>query len=102
VADITLWLPEPDLIIHQAMGKVGEEAGELATIVSRCLIQGVDGVNPTTGKPNRQALEEEIADVFAAARWLRDVGGLRDMQAREERKLAGFREWQAMLEASRG
>lgn len=61
------WLPEPDINTHQAIGKLGEEAAELAAICSRILIQGIDGANPDTGKTNRKALMDEVADVRALA-----------------------------------
>ncbi|MBB3297852.1 MULTISPECIES: hypothetical protein [unclassified Rhizobium] len=102
MADITLWKPEPDVLIHQALGKAGEEAGELASILFRCTIQGLNGSEPVSGKPNRQALFDEIADVLAATQWLRDLIGDEFDQARFERKLAGFRLWQTMLEEDAG
>lgn len=71
MSGITLWKPEADVIIHQALGKACEEATELASILARCLIQGLDQSEPVTGKPNRQALFEEIADLDAAVQWLR-------------------------------
>ncbi|WP_259667103.1 hypothetical protein [Rhizobium lentis] len=102
MSDITLWKPEPDILIHQALGKAGEEAGELATILFRCLIQGLDASEPVTGEPNRRSLFDEIADVLAATQWLRDLIGDEFDQARFDRKLAGFRRWQAMLEEDAG
>lgn len=48
------------------MGKLLEELGELSGAASRCLIQGLDAVEPVTLKLNRLWLEEEeIADVLA-------------------------------------
>lgn len=98
VSDITLWKPEPDVLIHQALGKAGEEAGELATIIFRCTIQGLDSSDPGTGKWNRKALFDEIADVLAATQWLREIVGDGLDEARVARKLAGFRLWRQMLE----
>lgn len=102
MSDITLWKPEPDIFIHQALGKAGEEASELAAILFRCTIQGLDESDPGTGKPNRKALFDEIADVLAATQWLRDLIGDEFDQARFDRKLAGFRLWQTMLEEDAG
>ena len=96
---ITLWKPEPDVIIHQALGKACEEATELASILARCLIQGLDRSEPVTGKPNRQALFEEIADLDAAVQWLRELVQDDYDESRADRKLNGFRRWQRMLEA---
>jgi NTP pyrophosphatase (non-canonical NTP hydrolase) len=47
------------------LGKLGEESGELVAVVCRSVIQGLDEVDPGTGKMNRQRLHEEIADVLA-------------------------------------
>ena len=96
---ITLWKPEPDVIIHQALGKACEEATELAGILARCLIQGLDQSEPATGKPNRKALSEEISDLDAAVQWLRELIGDEYDAERADRKLKGFRQWQRMLEA---
>ncbi|MDI7864333.1 hypothetical protein MRS76_20550 [Rhizobiaceae bacterium n13] len=103
MADITLWKPEPDLIIHQALGKAVEEASELAKILARCLIQGLDAKDPKTGIPNRQAVLEEMADIDAAIVWLLEVAYRPDDQLleRANRKLAGFLQWQKMLEDDR-
>jgi hypothetical protein len=95
---ITLWKPEPDVIIHQALGKACEEASELANILARCLIQGLDQSEPVSGKPNRQALFEEIADLDAAVQWLRELVNDEYDGNRADRKLNGFRRWQRMLE----
>jgi hypothetical protein len=95
---ITLWKPEPDVLIHQALGKACEEANELASILARCLIQGIYQSEPVTGKPNRQALFEEIADLDAAVQWLRELAVDEYDEARADRKLNGFRRWQCMLE----
>ncbi|WP_234907379.1 hypothetical protein [Rhizobium rhizogenes] len=95
---ITLWKPEPDVIIHQALGKACEEASELANILARCLIQGLDQSEPVSGKPNRQALFEEIADLDAAVQWLRELVDDEYDGDRADRKLNGFRRWQRMLE----
>lgn len=96
---ITLWKPEPDVIIHQALGKACEEANELAGILARCLIQGLDQSEPATGKPNRKALSDEISDLDAAVQWLRELIGEEYDEERADRKLRGFRQWQRMLEA---
>lgn len=97
MADITLWKPEPDLIIHQALGKACEEANELAKILARCLIQGLDATDPKTGKPNRQAITEEFADLDAAMDWLNKLAGIPTDRSRTLRKLLGFEEWQGLL-----
>lgn len=98
MSGISLWKPEPDLIIHQGLGKACEEASELASILARCMIQGLNGSEPVTGKSNRQALFEEIADVEAAILWIRELVNEQYDASRTDRKLNGFRRWQRMLE----
>jgi hypothetical protein len=57
------WVPISSPRTLAALGKLGEEAGELSAIISRCIIQGLGGKNPETGEINIMALEKEIADV---------------------------------------
>jgi hypothetical protein len=57
------WLPITDQRTLAALGKLAEECNELGAIVARCIIQGLDGVNPDTGEINRDDLQKEIADV---------------------------------------
>jgi len=59
------WQPITDKKILACLGKLGEELNEGGSAASRCIIQGVDEVEPTTLKPNRQWLQEEIADIIA-------------------------------------
>lgn len=59
------WHPITDKVDLKHLGKLGEEAGELVSAVCRCTIQGIDEVHPETRKPNREWLEDEIADVLA-------------------------------------
>ncbi|MDB5522812.1 MAG: hypothetical protein JWM58_575 [Rhizobium sp.] len=100
MSEITLWKPEPDLILHQALGKLAEELGELTQIVARCLIQGYTGSDPKTQQHNYVRLREEMADVLAAIDWLSELR--HDLETydspRHLKKLKGFRQWQKMLE----
>jgi hypothetical protein len=101
MSDITLWKPEPDVVLHQALGKLVEEAAELSKIAARCLIQGYAGSDPATGQHNYVQLREEMCDVLAVMAWLiklRDELNI-DGAPRRTRKLEGFLRWQAMLEA---
>ena len=70
------WQPITDKRTLALLGKLGEEASELSSAAFRCIIQGVDEVEPTTGKPNRQWLEEEIADVLAMLSIIQEDMGL--------------------------
>ena len=60
------WHPMTDPVDLKHLGKLGEEAGELASAVSRCIIQGIDEAEPVTGKVNKEWLEDEMADVLAS------------------------------------
>lgn len=68
------WQPITEKYILAVLGKLGEETNELGAIISRCIIQGLDEREPVTGKLNREALQNEIADVRAlttlAIKWL--------------------------------
>lgn len=59
------WWPVTDPLDVKHLGKAVEETGELVSIMGRILTQGVDGVDPKSGKCNRVAMEDEIADVIA-------------------------------------
>lgn len=61
--DASPWRAEPDPVKLAILGKFAEELGELTAAVARCIIQGVDGVHPVTGKPNIDWLFEEMVDV---------------------------------------
>lgn len=58
------WHPITDPQDLKTLGKFGEELGECQAAAMRCLIQGLDGKEPRTGKVNRHWLEDEIADVL--------------------------------------
>lgn len=62
---LTKWTPTTDLMMLRRMGKLLEELGELSNVAARCIIQGIDEVDPGTHKVNRLRLEQEIADVCA-------------------------------------
>lgn len=61
------WVPITDLVDLKHLGKLDEEVAELGAAVSRCVIQGLRNgeAEPVTGKPNKEWLEDEIADVLA-------------------------------------
>ncbi len=98
---INHWTPEPNIVLHQALGKVAEEAAELAKIATRCTIQGFHEAEPVSQRSNREMLFEEVADIKAALRWLYEVidQPYQGESPRERRKFDCFREWQAMLES---
>lgn len=93
------WIPMTNLIDLAHLGKLGEETGELIGIVSRCVIQGIGESDPETGKPNVQALMEEIADVYAMGELAIERFGLdrEEISKRKLRKMNMKREWHKML-----
>lgn len=59
------WNPMADPTDIKVVGKLLEELGEAVSAAARCLIQGIEEKEPVTGKPNRDWLEDELADVGA-------------------------------------
>jgi NTP pyrophosphatase (non-canonical NTP hydrolase) len=59
------WIPISYPKHIRRLGKLSEECGELVQVASRCLIQGLHGVNPETGKLNIEHLLDELSDVQA-------------------------------------
>jgi hypothetical protein len=96
--DVSPWVPMSDPIHLMVMGKFAEELTECASAVARCMIQGVDECEPSTGRPNREWLQDEIADVLANMRLVRERWNL-DWDAVEKRcrfKLEYLRKWHSM------
>lgn len=91
------WQPVTDKVTLAVLGKMIEEASELANIAARCIIQGVDGCNPKTGKPNADALMEEVADVLAAATHVKNMLGREIDRNRVTAKYAHKAQWHDML-----
>lgn len=58
------WCCETDSQRLRRFGKTLEELGELQAVVARCIIQGLEEIDPTSQKTNRLRLEEEVADVY--------------------------------------
>lgn len=96
--DANPWHPITDSVDLKHLGKLGEECGELGSAISRCIIQGVDECEPVTGKPNREWLEDEIADVLANIALVERRFNLDTtrMAARAERKMAHLRQWHSL------
>lgn len=92
------WVPMKDAVDIKVLGKLAEELGELTAAVSRCVIQGIDQTEPTTGKANREWLTEEIADVLASLSLAVERFELDEAKIgrRLLRKEAGLRAWHGM------
>lgn len=98
-APMSKWTPTTDLMLLRRMGKTGEEAAELSAVTNRCIIQGIDEVDPGTEKVNRQRLTDEIADVQAqlVCTVLALKLDLEYIAERTAQKIAQMREWEAMF-----
>lgn len=59
------WVPDDNPHQARRVGKTGEEVNELGSVLFRITIQGIDSIDPSSGKTNRQRFLEESADVYA-------------------------------------
>lgn len=93
------WQPERDPLALAVLGKLAEELAEASAIVARCIIQGIAESEPVTGKPNADALENELADVAATMFMVIDHYGLNRMRMdrRRDRKIAHLQAWHQMI-----
>lgn len=96
---MTKWVPTQDLMMLRRMGKLIEELSELSTVASRCIIQGIDEVDPGTGRVNRDRLQDEIADVLAQCFATEDALGLDKFYigSRCRKKEAEMAEWESLF-----
>lgn len=84
IANPSPWTPMQNAIDLKHIGKFTEELGECVSSCARCLIQGIDESQPSTGVVNRVWLTDEIADVIANAELVIDHFSL-DVEAIRER-----------------
>jgi len=105
--DANPWRAEPDPVKLAILGKLSEELGELQAAVARCIIQGLDGVHPVTGKPNIDWLCEEKTDVENMLFFLGEelslflaIDGSDDaaMTERRKKKQAHIQQWLDQLD----
>lgn len=91
------WKPDDNPKQARRIGKTAEEVNELGAVLARISIQGMDAIDPASGKPNRQRLEEESADVLAQIRCnMTDLGLNREsIMKRAEEKVAMMAQWEA-------
>lgn len=89
------WHPITNLVDLKTLGKAVEELGEAQSVIARCIIQGIDERNPGTGKPNREWLEEEIADVLGNLDLIMERFNLREdfIRSRAWAKAERLRQW---------
>lgn len=98
--NLTKWTPTTNLMMLRRMGKLIEELNELGVAAARCIIQGIDEVDPGSGLVNRVRLMKELADVMAQCMVTIDKLDL-DSEAIDCRvadKLEQMAEWEAMFE----
>jgi len=76
------------------------EMHELGVVLNRCIIQGIDEADPKTGKVNREAMQDEIADVIAQCEINIDYFKLDAAKIIEriEMKKSLMVEWEAMFD----
>lgn len=98
MTSLTMWNTEQSPLILRRVGKTGEEAAELLKVTNRIVLQGLAGIDPSSGKTNVQALTEEIADVMAQCDVCIDALGLDwdVIRRRVRQKVELMREWEAM------
>lgn len=94
------WRVTTDPMILRRVGKTGEEANELGAVACRIVIQGIDEVDPSSGKTNRQRFFEELADVQAQINcsrraFLIDADAFEDRVARKESDMA---DWEQQMQ----
>lgn len=92
------WRPMGHPVDIKHLGKFLEELGECTAAAARCLIQGINECEPTTSKPNREWLEDEIADVLGNAELVIGRFGLdRDrIRDRANKKKTQLQTWHDM------
>lgn len=102
--NLTKWTPTTNLMMLRRMGKLGEELAELSVVTNRCIIQGIDEIDPGSGIVNRERLEKELADVLAQCNVTIEKLGLNQefIKARTEDKIEQMAEWEAMFEEVHG
>lgn len=96
---LSKWIPTTNLMLLRRFGKLLEELGELTAVAARCIIQGVDEIDPGSGKTNRQRLMDEMADVQAQIGCTVLALDLDQdyMARRTAEKMRQMREWEAMF-----
>jgi NTP pyrophosphatase (non-canonical NTP hydrolase) len=96
---LTKWTPTTNLMMLRRMGKLQEELGELSVVASRCIIQGIDEIDPGSGRVNRDRLHDELADVIAQC-FVTILLLELDVTYIDERvykKVGQMKEWEAMF-----
>lgn len=93
--EVSDWVPMTNPVHLAVLGKAGEELGELISAKDRCMIQGLDGIDPDSGKMNLDWLTDEVADVEAMLMHIKLRFNLNHyaISERRERKYAYKGKW---------
>lgn len=96
---VSAWHVETDAYRIRRLGKALEELGELTSVLARCIIQGVDEVDPSSGEINRMRMQKEGADVYTQLAHLVDAFDLNqsDMLARIGYKTDSMATWERLI-----
>lgn len=99
--DPSPWVPTTSLTELKILGKALEELGEGISAIARVLIQGIDEAEPVTGKPNREWLTDEVADIHAGLEIITGYYQLNvdTIDERKKRKISHLRRWHMLGKA---
>lgn len=96
---VTAWKTETNPLRSRRLGKLAEEVSECGAVAARCWIQGINEIDPSSGKTNRRRLQEEMADVLAQV-----VCSIRDLDLDQDfimtrtlDKIAQMEEWEKLV-----
>jgi hypothetical protein len=99
---ISPWYPEADPHIRAAVGKLAEELNETAKVCARIAIQGLDGIDPDSGRTNREELYRELSHVMGATDIVETFAPpspetVAMMSEQRQKKRNGFLKWHKMI-----
>jgi len=94
---ISPWSPEQDKVRLAVLIKLIEECNELSGRAARCIAQGVDEVDPDTGRTNREEMSREVSDVIACLQKLNGEMGISGDPDRVNSKFLGYGRWHDMI-----
>lgn len=95
---VSAWIPEKDPHVVAVLAKLGEEANELSGRALRCIMQGIDEIDPETKRTNRAELVREVTDVMACMALMTDMLDISIDPVRMEDKFAGYLEWHRLID----
>jgi len=83
------------MMAAKGLAKLNEECGELVQVIGKRLAYYTTDVHPDGGPPLTERLEDEIADVIAAAQFVAEAHGLDQerIAKRRDMKLHLFHKW---------